>query len=51
MARPAVPLALPPHSGSSITRVLTAVRMFASPPTPASSKVPIPSMKNGRFSE
>ena len=31
-------------------RVCTAVRMTASPPTPASSNVPSPSMKKGRFS-
>jgi hypothetical protein len=42
---------LAPQKGSTIRRVCTAVRITASPPTPASSKVPIPSMKKGRFSE
>ena len=32
-------------------RVWTAVRMLPSPPVPAMLKRPMPSMKNGRFSE
>ena len=44
-------MTFPPQRGSAIVRVWTAVRMTASPPAPASSNVPIPSMKNGRFSE
>ena len=49
--RPAVPVVLAPQSGSTMRRVWTAVRITASPPAPASSKLPIPSMKKGRFSE
>ncbi len=49
--RPTLPAVLPPQAGSTIRRVWTAVRITASPPTPASSKVPMPSMKKGRFSE
>ena len=50
-SRPAVPVLFAPHAGSTMRRVWTAVRMLPSPPVPASSNVPMPSMKNGRFSE
>ena len=46
-----VPVSLAPKIGSTIRRVCTAVRMLLSPPVPAMLKRPMPSMKNGRFSE
>ena len=49
---PSDPVTLPPTIGSTMRRVCTAEIMLPSPPpTPASVKVPAPSMKNGRFSE
>jgi hypothetical protein len=48
---PSVPVTLVPKIGSTILRVCTAVRMLPSPPVPAMLKRPMPSMKNGRFSE
>ena len=51
LSLPNEPEALPPQAGSTMRRVWTAVRMFESPPLPASWNVPVPSMKKGRFSE
>ena len=48
---PNVPVILLPKIGSTMRRVWTAVRMLPSPPVPAMLKRPMPSMKNGRFSE
>ena len=48
---PIVPVILLPKIGSMMRRVCTAVRMLPSPPVPAMLNRPMPSMKNGRFSE